>query len=70
MARLRGCLDEVGAKSLVMCNSGWSNEQWPYFGVQEFPDLDAVQRHSRLQSELNWPFEFGESFSILGTKEQ
>jgi hypothetical protein len=68
LAKLRTLLEKVGGKSIIMCNSGWSNENYAYFGLEEFPDTDSVQKHSELMSELNWPFEFFDSHSILGTK--
>jgi hypothetical protein len=29
-----------------MCTAAWSNAEWPFFGLEEYPDLEAVQRHS------------------------
>ena len=68
LAKIRALLDKVGAKSILMCSSSWSNEKWAYFGLEEFPNTDAVQKHSELLAEQNWPFEFAETYSILGTK--
>ena len=68
LAKLRTLLEKVGARSIVMCNSAWSSEKWSYFGLEEFPDAEAVQKHTQLLLEHNWPFQFVESFSILGTK--
>lgn len=68
LAKSEALLKQVGARRLAMCNSGWSNETWAYFGLEEFPDVEAVQKHSQLQAEINLPFQFAESFSILGTK--
>jgi len=58
---------KVGGKVIVACNSGWSSDQWPYFGVEEFPDIEAVQKHSEELIKLNW-FRYFESMSFLGTK--
>jgi hypothetical protein len=68
LAKLGALLGKIGGKSLLMCNCAWSSEQWAFFGLEEFPDIDAVQKHSELLAEANWPFEFGDAFSILGTK--
>jgi hypothetical protein len=68
LAKIGTLLDKVGAKSIIMCNSAWSSEKWAYFGLEEFPDVEAVQKHTQLLQEQNWPFQFAESFSILGTK--
>jgi hypothetical protein len=50
----RQALDTAGGKTLVICSAAWSNERWPFFGVEEFPDMEAVQRHTQLLSEFNW----------------
>lgn len=68
LARLRTLIEKAGGKSIVQCFSGWSNEQYGYFGLEEFPDMESVQKHSNLMAEVNHPFEFFQSFSILGTK--
>jgi len=68
--RLLGAVEEalnaVGGKELVICDAAWSNERWPYFGVEEHPDLEAVQRHDRMLTDLNW-LRYMESRSTLGT---
>jgi hypothetical protein len=51
----------------VICSAAWSNERWPFFGVEEFPDLDAVQRHEQILTDLNWA-RYIESRTTLGTE--
>ncbi len=58
---------EVGGKSIITCDASWSSEQWPGFGVEEFPDIEALQTYSRRLQELNW-FRYFESETMLGTK--
>ena len=67
LAKVLAALDEVGGKSVVMCDSRWAEEEWGYWGVEEFPDVQAVQRHTQLLHDLNW-FRYIESESMLGTK--
>ena len=67
VARRREASQKVGAKGILLCASTWSNEQWTAFGVQEFPDIEAVQKLSALHQELEW-FRYVESFTILGTE--
>jgi len=66
-AKVDEALKKVGGKRIVVCKSGWSSEQWPFFGVEEFPDIEAVQKHSELLDELNW-FRYIESTTVLGTE--
>lgn len=42
--QVRGALEEVGAKSIVTVKSAWYDEQWQYFGLEEFPDVEAVRK--------------------------
>jgi hypothetical protein len=60
-------LSAVGGKELIICDAAWSNERWPYFGVEEYPDLEAVQRHDQMLTDLNW-LRYMESRSTLGTE--
>lgn len=60
-------LKSVGGERVVMCASMWSSENWLGFGVEKFPDIEAVQKHSQALFELNW-FNYFESVSYLGTE--
>ncbi len=66
MTKVEEALAQVGGKNVVLCFSGWSNERWIAFGVEEFPDMEAVHKHSQLLNELNW-FRYLESRTTLGT---
>jgi hypothetical protein len=46
LAKVQAALPQVGAKGVLLCESAWANEQWSFFGVEEFPDIEAVQRHT------------------------
>jgi hypothetical protein len=59
--------EKAGGKTLVACNSGWSSEQWQWFGIEEFPDIEAVQQHAEDLEEVGWS-RYKESVSVLGTK--
>ena len=60
-------LDTAGGKELVICSAAWSNERWPLFGVEEFPDMEAVYRHTQLLTELTWG-RYVDSRTTLGTQ--
>ena len=60
-------LTTAGGKELVLCSAAWSNERWPFFGLEEFPDLEAVQRHEQILTDLNWA-RYIESRTTLGTE--
>lgn len=67
MGKVVGALEQVGAKELVACLSAWSNERWQAFGVEEFEDLDTLQRHEQILLDLAWARYF-ESETTLGTE--
>jgi hypothetical protein len=60
-------LKNAGGKSIISVDSSWSSEEWLFFGVEEFPDIEAAQKHAKDLNELNW-FRYLESKSLLGTK--
>jgi hypothetical protein len=66
LTKVGKALEEVGGKSIVTCGSAWSTEQWQFFGVEEFPDIEANQKLTDLLMELNH-YRYIESVSVLGT---
>jgi len=69
MTKVNEALEKVGGKRIVLCNATWANDQLVGFGVEEFPDIEAVQQHTQLLTELNW-FRYVESETALGTEWQ
>ena len=66
LGKLGEALTKVGGKGVLMCESAWVSEQWWFWGVEEFPSVDAVQEHTRLLTELNW-MRYCDSDTLLGT---
>ena len=66
-AKLEKALEEVGGKMLIFCDSAWSSEQWQAFGVEEYPNIEAVQKLTAIHEEINH-FRYLESMTVLGTK--
>ena len=67
VAKLNEALEKVGGKRPILCDSSWSSDQWSFGGIEEFPNIDAVQKFSAALKELNW-FRYCESTNVLGTK--
>ena len=59
----------VGGKIMVVCESGWASEQWPFWGVEQFPDSEANQKYMELLNAFNW-LRYMHSMSVLGTEMQ
>jgi len=67
LGKLDAAFQKVGGKRLVWCNSYWSSDQWPVFGIEVFPNIEAVQQYAEAMNELNMP-RYVESVSLLGTE--
>jgi hypothetical protein len=65
-AKLAEARQSVGAKVLISCDSSWNSEQWLFWGVEEFPSLEAVQEFTSRLMEMNW-FRYVDSDVLLGT---
>ena len=65
--KLDAALEKVGAKRLILCESRWSTDEWAFAGVEEFPNMEAVQKYMSALSELDW-FRYAEGRSVLGTR--
>ena len=47
--------EEVGGRVLTpYCNCYWSNEEWPYCSIEQFPDIEALQKAEDWLMEQNW----------------
>ena len=68
-ARIDEAMKSVGGKSMLTCESSWNSEKWWYWGVEEFPSMEAVQEYARLLAEVEW-FRYCDSESLLGTRMQ
>jgi hypothetical protein len=67
LAKVRDCLAQVGGKSIVTCNSVWADESVQFWGVEEFPDIEAVQKLAALHNQLNWR-RYVDGKTVLGVK--
>jgi len=65
-AKLDEARKSVGAKMVITCDSSWDSEHWLFWGVEEFPSLEAMQEFTRCMNEMNW-FRYVESDILLGT---
>ncbi len=66
LAKVNAALETVGGKSVVFCDSGWSSEEWQFFGVEVFPSIEAAQKHAELLAAINW-HRYIKSSTLLGT---
>jgi hypothetical protein len=67
MAQDEESLKALGVELVILCGSAWSSEEWLAWGVEKYPDIEAVQKHADNLDRLNW-FKYIESKSYLGTE--
>jgi len=67
MSKMDAALEAVGAKRTLFLYTGWSSDKWRYAGVEEYPDIDAVQKYHAALYDLNWSLYF-EGDSLLGNE--
>jgi len=65
-AQMEETMKKVGGKPMVICDSSWSSEKWQFWGVEEYPSIEAVQEYANCLSELDW-FRYCDSEILLGT---
>jgi hypothetical protein len=67
LAKVNAALDQVGGKRVIQCTPSWCTEEWHFWGVEEFPSLEAVMKHTQIMANLHW-HRYVESYSMLGTE--
>jgi hypothetical protein len=69
LGKVEEALEKVGGERVITCDSVWCSENYQYWGVEKFPDIEAVQKHAQLLMELNH-YRYIDSISYLGTESQ
>ena len=67
LAMIEESLKNVGAELIMMRVSVWSSERWLSWGVEKYPNLQAVQQHAMTLYAMNH-FQYVESESHLGVE--
>ena len=69
MRKDRENLDELGCKIMMMVDCRWSNEEWNFIGVEEWPTIEALEKRAKFEYEELSAFRYVESKTYLGTRE-
>lgn len=69
MSKDRNNLDELGMKAVAMVDCHWSNEEWDYIGVEQWPSMEAIKMREQFEKEELEVSKYVESKIILGTPE-
>src|SRR6516165_1511446 len=66
LAKLTDALAKLGAKRVLLCRTYWSTDEWLWAGVEEFPNIEAVQKYMETSLKLDvWG-----GFKLLSEVEQ
>ena len=60
-------LKELGGKHVIACDCRWSDGEYSIYSVSEFPDIDALQKHTQFEEENGW-FRYFDYKFYLGTR--
>jgi hypothetical protein len=69
MIKDRKNLDELGCKVIMMIDCRWSNEEWNYVGIEEWPTIEALEKRGAFENEQLQKFRYIEAKTLLGTCE-
>ncbi len=69
MRKDRENLDALGMKAVMMIDCRWSNEEWDYVGVEEWPTIEALEQRAKFEKEELGVFKYVKSKTYLGTPE-
>ncbi|WP_455205686.1 hypothetical protein [Kaarinaea lacus] len=69
MRKDRENLDELGMKAVAMINCSWSNKEWDYIGVEEWPSMEAIEKREKFENEDLKVSKYVKSKTYLGTPE-
>jgi hypothetical protein len=67
MEQVMQALTDTGGEFLFAYQTIWSNERWQWFGVERYPDLEAVNQHAMKLYAIDW-YNYVDSQVFLGTE--
>ena len=69
MIKDRENLDKLGMKAVSMIDCSWSNDDWDYIGVEQWPNKEAIIKREKFEKEELEISKYVESKTYLGTPE-
>ena len=69
MRKDRENLDKLRCRVLTMIDCRWSNEEWQFIGVEEWPTIEALEKRAKFEYEELGAYRYVESKTYLGTGE-
>ena len=69
MRKDRENLDKLGMKAIAMINCSWSNTEWDYIGVEQWPSREAIEKREAFEKDELEVSKYVDSKTYLGTPE-
>jgi hypothetical protein len=63
----RDNLDALGMQAVSLIDCRWSNEEWDYIGVEQWPSMEAVRARHKFEDEVLEVARYVECKIYLGT---
>ena len=67
MCKDRENLDALGMKAVSMIDCRWSNDEWDYIGVEQWPSMEAIRDREIFESEELEILKYVQAKTYLGT---
>lgn len=67
MRKDRENLDKLGMKAVTMIDCHWSNDEWDYIGVEQWPSMEAIEMREQFEKEELEVFKYVDTKTYLGT---
>ncbi len=69
MRKDRENIDELGMKALAMVDCHWTNTEWDYIGVEEWPSMEVFRVREQFEKDELEMSKYVESKTYIGTPE-
>ena len=69
MQKDRKNMDELGMKQTMIIDCRWSNEEWDFIGVEEWPSIEALEKRGKFEKDEMKMIRYIESKTYVGTPE-
>lgn len=66
MRKDRENLDSLGMRAITMVDCRWSNEEWDFIGIEEWPTLESLEERGRFEKEELQTLRYVHSKAIVG----
>ena len=69
MRKDRAEMDQLRMKLVMMIDCRWSNEEWDFVRIEEWPTIEALEKRAKFEEQELEAFRYTESKIYLGTLE-